>query len=398
VPGEPPLSHPLLADLTAVQRDAILARCEHRPLSAGQVLVERGQAGREVYFLLTGRLRVCFESPRSENGLLVEAGQLVGEMSVIEGKPTSAWVVAAEPSQILVMPEQVFWESYLALPEANRRLMQFLISRVRATSAALQAEFERKVRYEQLQRDLESAGKIQMSLLPTAKPLVPHGAVEAHALIRPARDVGGDFYDALMLDRTRVCAVVGDVSGKGMPAALFMVRVITLLRAAVLLHADPADILPSLNRQLCEGNDEFMFVTLALLILDLGTGKASYLNAGHNPPAVSLGGAPFRIWDPPKGALLGVAPKASFAVGHLQLATDDAIVLYTDGVTEAENASKDQFGEARLLAALSGRSAAASDLGETVDAAVAAFVGSAPQSDDLTLLALRWRGPAAGQP
>ncbi len=142
---------------------------------------------------------------------------------------------------------------------------------MRSTDAALQKEFERKVRYELLQREMASAGKIQANILPSAKPLFRSPQVDAHAIIRPAREVGGDFFDAIVLDDHRLCIAIGDVSGKGMPAALFMVRVITSLRLCILREQDPARILPELNRQLCEANDEFMFVTLAVVLIDTET-------------------------------------------------------------------------------------------------------------------------------
>jgi sigma-B regulation protein RsbU (phosphoserine phosphatase) len=326
--------------------------------------------------------------------MLIAAGEIVGEMSIIEGKPVSAWVIADQPSLLLAMPDQIFWDDFMTVPEANRRLMQFLISRMRGTNAMLQREFERKVRYELLKRELESAWKIQANLLPSARPLFRSTAVDVHAFIRPAREVGGDFFDAVALDETHLCVAIGDVSGKGMPAALFMVRAVTLLRSALVERRSPMSVLPDLNRQLCEANEEFMFVTLAVALIDTTTGRLTYLNAGHNPPVLSVAGGDFRTWEPPRGALLGVAPKAVYEVRELMLGRGDTLLFYTDGVTEAENANHEIFGVARLTGALEAGSPfnGAAAMVEQVDSALAAFVAGAQQSDDITMLALRYVG------
>jgi sigma-B regulation protein RsbU (phosphoserine phosphatase) len=387
-------THALLKEVPLPLLEDMVGRSWNMDLKPGDVLLTPGQKTNEIFFVLSGRLRVHLGARDSADGIPVAAGELVGEMSIIEKMPASAWVIAEEPTSVLAMPESVFWDEFITVPEANRRLMQFLIARVRGTDAVLQRELERKIRYEVLQRELESAGKIQANLLPSARPLFRSASVDAQAVIRPARDVGGDFFDAVAIDETRVCAVIGDVSGKGMPAALFMVRVITLLRSLLLERRPPANILPTLNRHLCDGNEEFMFVTLAVAILDTSTGRITYLNGGHNPPAVSSAGLPYRIWDPPKGALLGVAPAAVYQTRELELRPGDTVLLYTDGVTEAENSALEIYGVPRLLGALEGCAPLApADVVARVESSVSAFVAGAPQSDDITMLAFRWNGP-----
>jgi sigma-B regulation protein RsbU (phosphoserine phosphatase) len=395
----PFLSHGILREVPAPLLEDLVSRSRQVRLQPGECLLSPGQETRELYFLLSGSLRVNLDSRDSPHAIPVAAGEIVGEMSIIEQRPASAWVVAQEPCCLLAMPERLFWDDLVTVPEANRRLMQLLIARVRGTDLLLQQEFERKVRYEILQRELASAGKIQANLLPSARPLFASPAVDAHASIRPAREVGGDFYDAVALDEHRLCVVVGDVSGKGMPAALFMVRAVTLLRAALLGRGDPAAILPGLNRQLCDANDEFMFVTLAVAILDTSDGRLTYLNAGHNPPVLATGGLGFAYWTPPKGALLGVAPGASFEVRQAVLSPGDTLLLYTDGVTEAENGALGLYGNERLTQTLSSGfpHASAEAVVAAVEASVTAFAGGAPQSDDITLLALRYRGPSPAQ-
>jgi phosphoserine phosphatase RsbU/P len=388
------LSHDLLAEVPLPLLEDMVGRCAHSSLAPGDVLLTPGEENHTLYFLLSGQLRMHLDAPDSPNEIPIVAGEIVGEMSIVEKRPVSAWVVADRPSLVLAMPERMFWVEFVTVPEANRRLMQFLISRVRRTDAVLQREFERKIRYELLRRELESAWKIQANLLPSARPLLRNPAVDVHAFIRPAHEVGGDFFDAVALDERYICVAIGDVSGKGMPAALFMVRVITLLRSALLERRNPVSVLPDLNLRLCQANEECMFVTLAVALIDTATGCLTYLNAGHNPPFLSVAGGPFRIWAPPKGALLGVAPNALFELRELVLGRGDSLVFYTDGVTEAENASHEIFGMARLTGAFEPvdplNDAAA--IVERVDSALAAFVAGAQQTDDITMLALRYIG------
>jgi sigma-B regulation protein RsbU (phosphoserine phosphatase) len=162
----------------------------------------------------------------------------------------------------------------------------------------------------------------------------------------------------------------------------------------VLRHEKPALVLPELNRLLCAGNDEFMFVTLAVVLLDTGTGKLIYLNGGHNPPLLSTRGQPFRQFNPAAGILLGVEPKAEFRPEELQLHPGDTLLLYTDGVPEAENSAKEGFTMERTAAALNrtGPSGGVVRLVDDLVADVAKFAGDAPQSDDITVLGLRYCG------
>ena len=394
-------SHGLLKSIPAGMLGALLEKCETISLARGDVLLRPGEPNHTLYFLLSGQLDVHLDSRESGNSFPIEVGEVIGEMSIIENRPAAAWVVGAQPSTLLAMPEQVFWHDFLLIPQATRNLLRLLISRVRKTDAVLLTELERKVRYEHLQRELQSAAKIQASILPSTRPLFPnHSQVEAHAIMRPAREVGGDFFDAMAINDHCVCVAVGDVCGKGLPAALFMVRVITLLRMCVLREQKPAAILPAVNRLLCEANEEFMFVTLAVALLDTRTGKLTYLNGGHNPPFLAMNGQPFKTWQPPTGPLLGFDAGVAFSTTELTLQPGDGLVLYTDGVPEAENALHQQFKVERAANALA-QSAPADDVVAMVDALVAAiakFAGGTEQSDDITVLALQYRGEPSASP
>jgi len=394
-------SHGLLKGIPAGVLGALLEKCKRIKLAQGDVLLRPGEPNHTLYFLLSGQLEVHLDSRESGNSFPIEAGEVIGEMSIIEGRPAAAWVVGEQPSTLLAMPEQVFWDEFLQIPQATRNLLRMLISRVRKTDAVLLKELERKVRYEILQRELQSAAKIQTSILPNVKPLFPnHPQVEAYAVMHPAREVGGDFFDALAINDHCVCVAVGDVCGKGLPAALFMVRVITLLRICVLREQNPAAILPAVNRLLCEANEECMFVTLAVAFLDTRTGKLTYLNGGHNPPFLAMNGQPFKIWNPPTCPLLGFDADGAFSTAELTLQPGDGLVLYTDGVSEAENARHEQFNVERAASAL-GQSVHEGDVVGMVDHLVGAitnFADGTEQSDDITILALRYRGEPAAPP
>jgi phosphoserine phosphatase RsbU/P len=255
-----------------------------------------------------------------------------------------------------------------------------------------------------LEEELNAARKLQMSMVPQSFPAPSADfPIDLHASMEPAREVGGDLYDFFMTEDGKLCFLVGDVSGKGMPAALFMARAKSLIRIATDLmrsangtSAPPADIIARVNRELCQDNGDMMFVTLFFAMLAPATGEVEFCNAGHNPP-YHLNGQGAVAIEGGKGIILGVNPKAVYATGRLSLATGEGIYLFTDGVTEANNTAEELFGEPRLEAAL--RAAAASGSAEIVKSvaeAVRGFVGNALPFDDITMLAIRRLAAPAG--
>lgn len=241
---------------------------------------------------------------------------------------------------------------------------------------------------QKLESELDIARDIQLAMLPPPR-TVRHGGREATlgALLKPAKAVGGDFYTFFDTDDGQLWFVIGDVSDKGVPAALFMARTVTVLEVAARLGGSPARALAESARHLVEGNDTCMFATVACGKLDLDTGALEIASAGHEPPVlVRRSGAP--AWLPvPGGPPLGFEAEAEFETWTGRLEPGDGLVLYTDGVTEAFNLANEPFGEERLLEALAG----AGQPGPTCEkllAAVQAHAGTAPQSDDITLLAI----------
>jgi phosphoserine phosphatase RsbU/P len=236
---------------------------------------------------------------------------------------------------------------------------------------------------QKLESELDVAKNLQLSMLPNWS----SKECEMATFLQPARAVGGDLYDFMTLDSGRFLFCVGDVSDKGVPAALFMVQVLTLIRALANQSKSPGEILATVNNVLCKYNDACMFVTLVLGCLDTSTGHLELSSGGHEPPLL-LGDEPSYLRFE-GGPALGLVEDAEFPVHQFSLKQSDTLVLYSDGITDALNESEESFGEERLLQA----SVASGDSPEAIvaglDAALCSFVGEAEQFDDMTLLVLR---------
>ncbi|MCG3208494.1 MAG: hypothetical protein FOGNACKC_02099 [Anaerolineae bacterium] len=377
--------------------EPVLAECSVRHLQKGEILISPGQENHHLYLLISGRLLVYLDKADSQMSFPIARGECIGEMSLIEERRTSAFVIADEASSLIVVPEDIFWNKFIQLPNAVRNLLRVLTNRTRRDNEVIRQSLEQQLRYEHLQKELEAAGNIQANILPQEIPLLPHHPqVDVCAMMEPAKEVGGDFYDAFAVDKNTICIAIGDVSGKGMPAALFMVRAVTLLRMSMVKDTPFETVLPTVNRLLCENNDECMFVTLFMGLFDVTTGTLTYMNAGHNPPFFSSNGGPFSLMAVPKGILLGITETAQYQVARHTFQPGDMLVLYTDGVTEAENPQHEFFSVDRACATLQSvpPNADITLVIKTLSDAVAHFSRGMPQSDDITMLALRYRGNA----
>jgi phosphoserine phosphatase RsbU/P len=252
---------------------------------------------------------------------------------------------------------------------------------------------------ERIEGELSVARDIQHGIVPAIFPPFPERSdLDLYATLAPAREVGGDLYDFFLRDDDQLCLAVGDVSGKGVPASLFMAVTITLLREVGHRDLDPAEVLRIVNAPLCRDNDRAMFVTLFFAVCDVKTGALAYSTGGHCRPILMRDGRP-ELLPRTGGAGLGVSERIVFETGTAHLKPGDSLVLYSDGVTEAMNAHGAMFGEERLLATLSDAPAGADarQLLEALHRAVLGFAGGAEQSDDITLVAFRRTAvPATG--
>ena len=250
---------------------------------------------------------------------------------------------------------------------------------------------EAYVEKERMEEALKLAHDIQMSMLPKVFPPFPERhEFDIFAAIAPAKEVGGDFYDFLFIDEDRLCFAVGDVSGKGVPAALFMAVTKTLFKAIASRMGRPSDILSRLNEEICRDNDSGMFVTLFCGILNNRTGQFDYSNGGHNLPYY-LSRTGVQPLEKTGGRVLGLVEKSVYGSGRLVLGPGETIFLYTDGVTEAMDATGNFFSDQRLEQFLAqAQSSPPRQLIEDLVKEVKVFSAQAPQSDDITALALRY--------
>ncbi|WP_343850147.1 SpoIIE family protein phosphatase [Rhodanobacter soli] len=250
---------------------------------------------------------------------------------------------------------------------------------------------------QRLASELEIARQIQIGLLPSEHYLDAVCAYfELHAALRPARAVGGDLYSYFMLDPQRFFVMVGDVSDKGIPAALFMAQTITLAKALAPRAQTPQNLLRLLNLELCRGNDSCMFVTLLCGLLDTGNGSLVLASAGHEPPILCGRGAP-QLLDFPTGAVLGLYEDSDYPEHRLRLRQGETLLMYTDGITEASDRWQQMYGIERTVESLAQVPPTASTAGyiERLLGDVDHFVGEAAQADDITVLALTWHGATA---
>ena len=245
---------------------------------------------------------------------------------------------------------------------------------------------------ERIGAELSVATHIQSSMLPIIFPPFPdRKEIDIYASMTPAKEVGGDFYDFFMLDERHIAIVVADVSGKGVPAALFMVIGKTLIKDHTQPNTDPADVFMKVNDLLCESNGEGLFITAFLGVLDLVTGEFRYVNAGHEPPYIYHEGSFSEHKIPPAFVLAGMKGM-KYKSGSITLMPGDKVFQYTDGVTEATNADEKLYGDERLSSVLNNADAVSvREVCEAVKADVDRFVGNAPQFDDITMLCLEYK-------
>lgn len=251
---------------------------------------------------------------------------------------------------------------------------------------------ELQVQMGALQRDLDIARQIQLAMLPTSFP--NRAGLDLHALAVPAKEVGGDFYDVVEKDDGRLGFAIGDVSGKGLGAALFMAITRTVLRATAIRSLPVEACVRQTNRLMeAEAGDTSMFVTAVYGEIDERTGEVSYCNAGHNPPLLLRADGSAEFLQAPPGLSLCLVEDVEYRAARVVLAPGDVLLLYTDGITEAFDAARHEYSDERLVAVVaSAPDRSPRGLLHHVLEDVRGFAGGAPQSDDITMLALRYRG------
>lgn len=284
---------------------------------------------------------------------------------------------------------------FFALPRSAILLgmSAICITLAKRTRTLLEKQARDNQERERISAELDVARHIQADMLPCLFPAFPERKeFEVYAAMNPAREVGGDFYDFFMVDERHLAVVMADVSGKGVPAALFMVIGKTLLKDHTKPGVKLGRVFEEVNNLLCESNGEGLFITAFEGVLDLATGRFEFVNAGHEPPFIARKGEGYKLHKLRPGFVLAGMENIKYQEGSIQLAPGDRIFQYTDGVTEATNRKEEMYGMERLEAALC-RNAEKSpeELLRAVKEDIDMFVGGAPQFDDITMLCVEYR-------
>ena len=360
-----------------------LAFMRREQFKKGEYLFKAGQPADKLFYIASGLIRL------PELDRCTKAGQVLGEIGIFSpDRSRSASALVEEDVEAYTMGR----EEISGLMSRNPTLATSLIELVlKRALGQLKTEIESR---ERLNSELRIARNIQSSMLPRVFPPFPgRKDFEVYAIMEPAKEVGGDFYDFFLVDENKLCVLVGDVSGKGVPAALLMAVSKTLLRNEAMQGRGPREVLARVNNAICADNQECMFLTVLCLILNTRTGEAEYCSAGHNPPLLRSSDRALQFLEAEPGLLLGFEENFRWESKPFRFKPGDIIFLYTDGVTEAENSKQEHFSEERFCTAVSGFRS--NDLAEIVNGVrqeITRHIQGQPQSDDITLLALKFNG------
>jgi serine phosphatase RsbU (regulator of sigma subunit) len=405
---------PLIRDLPADEQARLAQQVQMVELAAGQVLFEEGDASGDFYVVLDGQMEILKPAAAPEDAVVDVSGrgEILGEMGLFKrGHRRMATVKATVPSHLLRVPFGEFDDLAVYAPVFGCRLAGMLSERLTsAHETAVKRLVEKNCRlqhaYEQLQnaqeellekraleQELKLAREIQLSILPAQFPAL-HG-YDFGAAMLPARAVGGDFYSLFPLDDRHMGFVVGDVMGKGIPAAIYMAQTHALLRALAHPASTPCETLRQVNRLLLEMGSGEVFTTLIYGILAADTGECHYARAGHELPMLINAHGQVRHLPMAEGMPLGILDQPVLEEASIRLSPGELLFLYTDGVTDAGNEEGGMFEWECLTQALSSAAGhSATEVAEAVLEALRSFQGEGAQADDITLVAIR-RQPAA---
>ena len=323
--------------------------------------------------------------------LVIDAVLLLRFCGEVDRRVKSAfWVYLIAPIAAIVIQSAFYGVQLIIFATVGAAVYLFSVI-VQTQNEAYEKQQKESSRIE---TELTMASSIQADMLPNIYPAFPERPeFDIYASMDPAKEVGGDFYDFFLVDDDHLCMVMADVSGKGVPAALFMMASKIILASNAMLGKSPAQILTDANASICSNNREEMFVTVWLGILELSTGKVTAANAGHEYPALRHAGGDFELFKDKHGFVIGGMDGVKYKQYELQLSPGDRLFLYTDGVPEATSSEKELFGTERMLNALNGvKDAEPEDVLEGVRRAVDGFVKDAEQFDDMTMLCVQYKG------
>lgn len=333
-----------------------------------------------MYIILEGDARVLVSGGVLVNELA--AGDVVGELALIKDGVRKATVRAVGPVSCANISRDLFLE----IAEKNRKVYAALLELLYTKTTMMVTERER------IKSELSIASRIQTGFLPTSfERFNQLPDVHITARMKPAKGVGGDFYDVFLIDKNRLCFLVADVAGKGMPAALFMTLAKTHIKNYMMLDMPVAEMAQLVNNRLNEDNEEELFVTAFICVLDTRTDKLTFVNAGHNRPYISRAGGSFEPLECKVDFVLGIMEDMAYREQSIALSPGDKLFLYTDGVTEAFDANGEMFSDQGLedtLNAHPDKTGEPEELADEVYGELERFSQGAPQSDDITVVYL----------
>ncbi len=312
-------------------------------------------------------------------------------MAAIDARPRSASVVASQNSLVAILNGDRFLDVVSQHGEIGVALLKRLSSMVRTGDDSV---IELSVHNERMETELNIARNIQMSMIPLIFPPFPeHDEFTVFAVLEPAREVGGDFYDFFFIDEDRFFFCIGDVSGKGVPSALFMAVAKTLIKSRATDDFSTASILTHVNDELSADNKECMFVTLFIAIVNIVSSEVLYTCAGHNPPYIRRRNGKLLSLDERHGPIIGAMEGMVYSEDRVKLDPADILLLYTDGVTEAMDAENNMYSDERLLKLMETMEMdSVESVVKDIVSSVETFEDGVAQTDDVTVLAFQFHG------
>lgn len=333
-----------------------------------------------MYIILSGTTDVLDKDGNLINSLSV--GDFIGELGLINDDKRGATVRASSD----VVCANISKNLFETIAGANRKIYGTFMNMLYTKTTKLVAEQER------MKSELAVATKIQAECLENDfSAFNALTDIELKAAMRPAKEVGGDFYDVFMIDENHMCFLIADVSGKGVPAALFMTVAKTHIKNYAMLNLPLSEVAERANNQLCYKNESGMFVTTFICVLDLRTDDVTFINAGHNRPFVTTESGEFEMLPAKANLALGMMEDISYKEQHFKLSKGNCIYLYTDGVTEALNVEQEFFGDRRLKEVLNKHMKESCCVNQFVEAMyeeVDTFAAGEKQADDITMVYL----------
>lgn len=400
--------HPFFSSLSADELKSISRELQNASFAPGTVFVREGDPGDCVYVIVAGQVEIikALGSPAERSFGMRSPGDTLGEMSLIDpDERRSASVRAISAVEALVITRQQFPALLAQYPQLSLQMLRILSHRLRASENAtirdlqernqklsdayleLKVAQQKIVEQEVLAHELAHAQRIQLQMLPAELPRLV--GAEIGAAIRSARSVGGDLYEVIRLDEMRVALAIGDVAGKGIPAALYMALVSSLLRAEAEQGDPPETVVRRVNHHLCARDLDSMFVTLAYAELNVQTRQLQIVRAGHEHPLLWSDRCAIPLPEGGRAMPLGLVNEVRLDVQQIALPAAATFVLYTDGATDAVSVDGKPFGRARLISTIEHNlHLPPQPFCDAVVDTILAYHGVAPQFDDVTLVAV----------